>query len=187
MKWLSIQAFWAVIESHAESVNFLCLCRCPVKSYFKLLMFTFLDPPDVAGRVVWNRICLSFCPSILLSRCFLGIVSSVFYKFWHEPDFPEFFFPKNWENGPKMDQKQVFLNLLKSFINNFYWICSIMKIYIICCVLVQVSYLGKFWFRRYGPKCSQPVRLQDFLINNISRTNQWNNLIFCMLIQIHIY
>ena len=29
----------------------------------------------------------------------------------------------------------------------------------------QISYLGKFWFLRYGPKCSWPIRLQDFSIN----------------------
>ena len=38
-----------------------------------------------------------------------------------EPDFPEkCFFPKKWENGPKVGQKQGFLNLLKNFAINFY-------------------------------------------------------------------
>ena len=32
-------------------------------------------------------------------------------------------------------------------------------------LLEQISYLGKFWFLRYGPKCSWPIRLQDFSIN----------------------
>ena len=96
------------------------------------------------------------------------------------------FCPQNWENWQNMGQKQGFFNLMKNFAINFYWICSIMKIFIICCVLAQIPYLGKFWFLRYGPKCSQPIRLQDFLINNISRTNQWNSLVFCILIQIHI-
>ena len=40
-----------------------------------------------------------------------------------------------------------------------------MKIYIICCVPAQISYLGKFWILRYGPKCSKPIRLQDFLVS----------------------
>ena len=44
-----------------------------------------------------------------------------------------------------------------------------MKVYIICYVPAQIPYLGKFWFLRYTPKCSQPIRLQDFLINHISR------------------
>ena len=77
-----------------------------------------------------------------------------------------------------MCQKQGFFNILKDFVINIYWICSIMKIYIICCVPVQIPYLGKFWFLRYGPKCFQPVRLQDFLIYHISRTNQ-RNAWFC--------
>ena len=38
----------------------------------------------------------------------------------------------------------------------------------------------------YGPKCSQTIRLQNFSINHICRTNQWNSLIFYMLIPIHI-
>ena len=95
-----------------------------------------------------------------------------------ELDFPEIWFLlQKLGNGPKMDQKHGFLNLLKNAVIHFYWIWSIMKIYIICCVPAQISYLGKFWFMRYGPKYYQPIRLQDFLINSISRTNQWNSLI----------
>ena len=134
------------------------------------------------------------------SEHFLGIVTLAFSEFWHGARNPyevvhggqrwifqkRFFCPKNWKNGPKAGQRQSFLNLLKNFAINFYWICSIMKINIICCDPAQIPYLGKFLFLRYGPKYSQPVRLQDFLINHISRTNQWNSLIFCMLIQIHI-
>ena len=56
--------------------------------------------------------------------------------------------------------------------------------HIICCVPAQIPYLGKLLFLRYRPKCSQPIRLQDFLINCIPRSNQWNSLTFCMLIQI---
>ena len=78
----------------------------------------------------------------------------------------------------KMAQKQGFWNLLKNFVITFFWICSIMKIYIISCVPAQIPYLEKYLFLRYRPKCSQPIRLQDFLINHISRTNQWNSLIF---------
>ena len=43
--------------------------------------------------------------------------------------------------------------------------------YIICCVPAKIPYLGSFLFLRCGPACSQPIRLQDFLINQISRTN----------------
>ena len=32
-------------------------------------------------------------------------------------------------------------------------------------MLEQISYLGKFWFLRYGSKRYWPIRLQDFSIN----------------------
>ena len=90
----------------------------------------------------------------------------------------KFFWPKNLENGPKNGPKQGSLNLFKNLVINFYWICSVIKIFIVCCVPAQILYLGKYLFLRYGPKSSQPIRLQDFLINHISRTNRWNSLIF---------
>ena len=80
-----------------------------------------------------------------------------------------------------MDQKCVkteFLNLLTNLVINFYWICSIMKIYIIYCVPAKISFFRKFFLLRCRPWCSQPIRLQDFLTNHISRTNQWDSLIF---------
>ena len=94
--------------------------------------------------------------------------------------FWKFFCPTNLKKGPKMNQKQGFL--LKNLIIYFCWICSIMKTYIIWCVPAQIPYLGNFLFLRYGPKYSQPIRLQDSLINHISRTNQWNSPFF-----LHVY
>ena len=94
------------------------------------------------------------------------------------------FCPQNWENGHKIRQKLSFLNLLKNLINfiNFYWISSVMKIYVICCAPAQIPYLGRFLFLRYRPICFQPTRLQDFLINHISRKNQSNSLFFLHVI-----
>ena len=42
-----------------------------------------------------------------------------------------------------------------------------MKTYIICCVSIHNLCLIKMVFLRYGPKCSQPIRLQYFWINKI--------------------
>ena len=42
-----------------------------------------------------------------------------------------------------MGQKSGFLNLNKNLVINFLWICSIMKIYIICCVPAQILYWEK--------------------------------------------
>ena len=78
--------------------------------------------------------------------------------------------------------KMLFLNLLKNLVLNFHWNCSIMKIYIIYSVPAQVPYLEKKLFLR---NCSHSMRWQGFLMNQTSRTNQWNSLIFCILIQIH--
>ena len=61
-----------------------------------------------------------------------------------------------------------------------------MKIYFICCVSAQIQYLGKFSFVRFGLKCPQPISLQDFLIDRISKKNAGGNLISCMLRQISI-
>ena len=152
---------------------------------------SFFEPPAVAGRVLWNRV----CPSFRLSGRFLELYHWFFLNFGMvleihmnlcvtEPDFPEkfFFYPKNWENGPKMSQKQGFFEFIENFCHEFLQNLFYNKnlFYLLC------SYSGKFLFLRYGPSCSQPIRLQDFLINHISRANQWNSLIFYMLIQIHI-
>ena len=75
------------------------------------------------------------------------------------------FLPENWENGPKLGQKQVFLNLLKNFLINFYWICSIVKIYIVCPVHAQIPHLGKFLFLRLGQNVLGQSDCRIFLSN----------------------
>ena len=118
---------------------------------------------------------LSFLLSCCPSSCFIGTESSDFSEFWNgaqkslplytlmcmtEPDFfgKTFFTLKIGE----MDQKQGFLNSKKNLIINFHWICSIMKIYVICCVPAQILHMEKILFLRYRPRSSQPITLQDF-------------------------
>ena len=120
-----------------------------------LLHVVILDPPAVAGRVLWNRVCLSFRPSFRLSRRFLWIVSLTFFKFWHGARNPyevvrdradfrwKIFLPQKLENGPKMGQKQGLLNLLKNIVINFFWILSIKKFYNIYCIYYTNPILGK--------------------------------------------
>ena len=60
-----------------------------------------------------------------------------------EPDFPEKSFA---QKIGKMGQKQIVLNILKNFGINFYWICSIMKIYI-CCVPAQIP---EIWAKMFS-------------------------------------
>ena len=97
----------------------------------------------------------------------------------------KFFLTPNWENEPNIG----FFGFIEKLVIDFYWICSIMKVYIICCVPSQIPYLGKILLLRYGPKHSQPIRLQDFKIKWIceiawfyacwckfKKTKSWSNM-----------
>ena len=77
------------------------------------------------------------------------------------------------------------MDLLENLVINFFWIWSIKKVHIICCILAPIPYLGKIWFLRYWLKCFWSIRLQDFVIDYISKTKWWKSLMFCMLIQIN--
>ena len=147
-----------------------CLANIKIhEKYTYTSHYILFGPAMVAGRVLWNRIyptfCPSFCPSLGRSICpsvfpdfrlsgrFLGIVSLVFSKFWDmlethmklcmtEPYFLEkIFLPSKLEKWTKNGSKNGFLNFLKNLVINFYWICSIMKIYITWCVPAQIPYL----------------------------------------------
>ena len=76
---------------------------------------------------------------------------------------------KSGENWPKAG----LLNLLKNLIVHFFWIWSMIKVYIICYIPAQIPHLGKIWSLIYGPKCCWPITLQDFKINCISKTKSW--------------
>ena len=156
-----------------------------------------------AGIVLRNRICPSICPSFRLSilrsvqtfswKCivsFFQILARNSHEDVHDRAWfsGKKFLPPNLGKWTKncWTKSRVFWNLLKNLVINFQWIHSVMKIYIICCVPAQTPYLGKILFLRSGPKYSQPIWLQDFLINHISRTSQGNSLIFSLVMQIHI-
>ena len=123
-------------------------------------LLTVFGPPAVAGRVYEVRsVRLSALPSFLpLSGYFPRIVSLVFPKFWHGARYSyevvrdragfsrKLFLPINWENWPKMG----FWNSLKNLAIIFYWICYIMKIYIISCVTVKSHIRETFCSRDTG-------------------------------------
>ena len=103
------------------------------------------------------------CPSTLLSRSFLRIGSLLFLKLSimleahvllcvTEPDFlVKIPLPKKWGKWAKNRQKWGFFNLLENLVIIFFWIWSVMKIYIICCIPAKIPYLGKTFFLRYEP------------------------------------
>ena len=130
-------------------------------------------------------------PSILLSvfrpvplpGCFLRIISLAFSKFWHGARSPyevvrdragffgkNFCCSKNWESGPKIRFFE-FVEIRSSFLLNlfynenlYYWLRSCTN-----------PVFGKKLFLRYRVKYFQIIRLQDFLINRISRKNKKHN------------
>ena len=50
---------------------------------------------------------------------------------------------------------------------------------------ISPSYLAKFWVSSYGPKCCQPVKLQDCLNCNILR-KKWMRSLFFVSIEVNI-
>ena len=58
-----------------------------------------------------------------------------------------------------------------------------METNIITDISPPIPYLAKFWFLSYGPKCCQPIKLQDFLKCNISKKKWMMKFIFGMQIK----
>ena len=114
-----------------------------------------------------------FHTPVHLSGGFLGSWSLVFSIFWHGDRKPcevvhdkagfskNSHCPKNGQKGPKMGQKWGFFHISENFVISFGWKWSKMKDIVIG-FLAQTPCLPKFWFLKYGPKSSWPIRLQDF-------------------------
>ena len=142
----------------------------------------------MAKRVLWNRVCLSFHPSVLLSETFLGIGSLVCSETRMALEahlvlcvtagiFEKKHLPPKCRRWVK---NKVFEFIGKIFHCFFFWLWSIKKVYTIYCIIAQIPYLEKIWFLRYGPKSSQPITI--FKLTYLKMIKKvW---FFCMLIQI---
>ena len=148
-------------------INHNLICKCFYISFYIIFYITWNDC-IIFSFILWFNTFWTpsgsrrLRPSILLSdllsclsKSFHGIVSLFFSKFRRGARIPcevvrdrAGFLGKNFfaQKIGKLGQKQGFFNLLESFVINFYWIWSIMKIYIICSVLVRIPYLGKFLY-----------------------------------------
>ena len=62
-----------------------------------------------------------------------------------------------------------------------------MKTYIVIDISPPIPYLAKFLFSCYGPKCCQPMKLQDSLKCNISREKWIMKFIFDIQINIEVF
>ena len=55
-------------------------------------------------------------------------------------------------------------------------------------IYISPTNVGKFWVSSYGPKCCQPIKLQDSLKCNIIRKKRMMKFIFfCMQINIEVF
>ena len=85
------------------------------------------------------------------------------------PDFlKKMFYPQNGENWPDPGFFEC-IGKFSFFLSSLFFISVVYNeslYYCNSCMLEQISYLGKFWFLRYDPKCSWPIRLLDFSINH---------------------
>ena len=104
-----------------------------------------------------------------------------------QPDFSKIMFClQNWENRPSLGFSEYIGNF--SFVSQFFHnlLNNESLCYYNCCIHEQVSYLGKFWFLRYDPKCSWPIRLWDFSINRrtlkLAVSHKEINKINCFLV-----
>ena len=102
--------------------------------------------------------------STLLFRSFLGIGFFETGKFFQSRVLP----PK-WEKYAKSRLLWMQVFECKFFSQFFIFFPNLVYneslYYCNCCMLEHISYLGKFWFVRYGPKWSWPIRFRDFSIN----------------------
>ena len=76
---------------------------------------------------------------------------------------PHFFDKK--KHPPKMVQNESKIwcfEAIETFFYHLFFKKKIWYVYFVCFILVQIPYLEKIWLLKYGPKCFQPIRLQDF-------------------------
>ena len=79
-----------------------------------------------------------------------------------------------------------FFGFLKNFVISFSWKQSKIKTNIVIDISSPVPFLAKIWLSSYGPKCCQPIKLQDSLKCNISRKKWMMKFILGMQIKVQV-
>ena len=124
--------------SHLLSLTFKCQSTAAV----------LVSRPAVAESILWNRVCPSFpldiCQGVFLEfnheiSLDFAMVLETLIKLW----FTARFFGKTFllQKLGKWAKNTGFFILKKKLVINFHWICSIMKMLIICCVFLHKSYI----------------------------------------------
>ena len=147
----------------------------------------------ITKRVLWNRVCPSFCPAFDLSVWFLGIGSLIFSETYHGVRGPYIsgwnwsrFFKANCrrakmtKNGPKWPQNMVF-GLFKKMVS---WVLSGIAVKREFLWFINIRWRLNAWQKSclqvIVENVSWPMRFQYSLINNISLIDHHLTLIFGM-------
>ena len=159
--------------SYAE-VSYTEFNSCYLQQCHSIDLFSYRTPGHgQKGHV--NKVCPSFCSEVFLELALQFFLEPHMVLGAHvvlcmtKPNFlKKMFYPQNGENRPSpgffecIEKFRFFFLVLYFFISVVY---NESLYYRNSFMLEQISYLGKFWFLRYDPKCSWPIRLQDFSIN----------------------
>ena len=148
---------------------------CYLQQCHSIDLFSYRIPPSHGQKGHINKVCPSFCSEVFLELALqffleLNMVLQAYVVLcMTEADFFEnHVLPPKWGKQAKprvlwMYRKvQFFFSVLYFFINLVY---NESLYYCNSCMLEQISYLGKSLLLRYDPKCSWPIRLQDFSIS----------------------
>ena len=142
---------------------------CCLQQCHSIDLFSYRTPGH-GQKGHMNKVCPSFCSEVFMElalQFFSGTQHGVRGPCGVVYDRKKCFTPKM----EKIGQAQGSLNVQESsvfFLVLYFFISVVYNESLYYCnsfMLEQISYLGKFWFLRYGPKCSWPIRLQDFSIN----------------------
>ena len=136
------------------------------------LTYSLIRLLAMARRVIWIRSVRHSAQKFSWNWLFFFVelkmvLGAMWCYVWQWDFLKKMFYLQNGENRPtpgffECIGKLLFLSSLFFFISLIY---NESSYYCNSCMLEQIfSYLGKFWYLRYGPKCSWPTRLQDFSI-----------------------
>ena len=131
----------------------------------------------MARRVIYmNKVCPSFCLEVFFELVLQSFLEPNMVLGAHavlcltKPDvLKTMFCCKIRKISPAQGSLNAYIGKFSFFSQffHFFSVWSIMKVLYYCnfYMLEQIPYLEKFWFLKYDPKCSWPIRLQDFSIN----------------------
>ena len=110
------------------------------------------------------------------------------FKNWQSPFFHpgKLIFAKIWAKRAQNSPKKGFFGFLKNFVMSVF-LGNNLKRKLTLLWIFPHNIRQKFWVSGYGPKCCQPINLQDSLNSNILQKKWMMKFVFCMQINIEVF